>query len=168
MQKVFEIIFYCFSFLSLYVQIYFLVIFLEKYKTCKAVVNLKYTNSLLWEYFSAKWFMMSDFEFQLENSLDKITYCSSPSLSNAIPPYNIWHPSGKFDGMNTDTGLLGLKEVMQWTSEGYKWSNKVDSWKERTGRIAYWSVGDDGVLLQKSNGCCLFQTECIRCDHYCN
>ncbi len=35
MQKVFEIIFYCFSFLSLYVQIYFLIIFLENYKSLK-------------------------------------------------------------------------------------------------------------------------------------
>ena len=35
MQGVLEIIFYCFSFLSLYVQIYFLVIFLENYKKLK-------------------------------------------------------------------------------------------------------------------------------------
>ncbi len=35
MQKIFEIIFYCFSFLSLYVQIYFLIIFLENYKNLK-------------------------------------------------------------------------------------------------------------------------------------
>lgn len=35
MQQVFEIIFYCFSFLSLYVQIYFLIIFLENYKDLK-------------------------------------------------------------------------------------------------------------------------------------
>lgn len=35
MQGIFEIIFYGFSFLSLYVQIYFLVIFLENYKSLK-------------------------------------------------------------------------------------------------------------------------------------
>lgn len=35
MQIIFEIFFYCFSFLSLYVQIYFFVIFLEKYKEIK-------------------------------------------------------------------------------------------------------------------------------------
>ena len=35
MQTIFEIFFYCFSFLSLYVQIYFFVIFLEKYKEIK-------------------------------------------------------------------------------------------------------------------------------------
>lgn len=35
MQHVFEVIFYCFSFLSLYVQIYFLVVFLENYKKLK-------------------------------------------------------------------------------------------------------------------------------------
>lgn len=35
MQGILEIIFYCFSFLSLYVQIYFLIIFLENYKKLK-------------------------------------------------------------------------------------------------------------------------------------
>ncbi len=35
MQQVFEIMFYGFSFLSLYVQIYFLIIFLENYKSLK-------------------------------------------------------------------------------------------------------------------------------------
>lgn len=35
MQKIFEVIFYCFSFLSLYVQLYFLIIFLENYKSLK-------------------------------------------------------------------------------------------------------------------------------------
>jgi cellulose synthase/poly-beta-1,6-N-acetylglucosamine synthase-like glycosyltransferase len=35
MQTIFEIFFYCFSFLSLYVQIYFFVIFLERYKEIK-------------------------------------------------------------------------------------------------------------------------------------
>lgn len=35
MQQVLEVIFYCFSFLSLYVQIYFLVIFLENYRGLK-------------------------------------------------------------------------------------------------------------------------------------
>jgi len=39
MQKVLEIIFYCFSFLSLYVQIYFLIIFLENYKSLKSKVR---------------------------------------------------------------------------------------------------------------------------------
>lgn len=35
MQTIFEIFFYCFSFLSLYVQIYFFVIFLERHKEIK-------------------------------------------------------------------------------------------------------------------------------------